>query len=239
MILSLALGDFNGDGSLDVAANLYNSGVQIYMSSGDGGLIPGPNLGAGLGGLLLAAADFNGDGNADLALPSFYYGAYFWFGDGGGGFPTATLAPTSYDEPEPACVATLDLGDGRAKLVTGASDSSNLQVVSVGADNSAQLTTYPIGKLSSVAVGDLNGDGLPDLVASDARSGKDLELMINSSGGFLPNASIPVEPTGNLIAIYSVAVGRFEPDGGLGLAVLAQWAPQQDMELTLYRNGCR
>jgi hypothetical protein len=70
--LGLVLGDFTGDGNLDIAVtNLESNAVHIFLGRGDGTFMPPKSYfvsyeGAGA----IAAADFNGDGALDLAIAS-------------------------------------------------------------------------------------------------------------------------------------------------------------------------
>ncbi len=66
----------------------------------------------------------------------------------------------------------------------------------------------------SVAVGDFNKDGKPDLVTANYFGGNVSVLLNNGSGGFAPATNFPVGG-----AAQSVAVGDFNKDGSPDLAV--------------------
>jgi hypothetical protein len=67
--LSLAVGDFFGDGNLSVAtANLGSSSVSVLRGHGDGTFGPATNYVVGSFAAQIAAGDFNGDGVPDLAV---------------------------------------------------------------------------------------------------------------------------------------------------------------------------
>src|ERR1019366_21440 len=79
--ISVAVGDFNNDGKLDiVTANQFDNTVSVFSGRGDGTFLPatsfhvptGPTIGFGGGGgggggaISIAVADFNHDGNLDI-----------------------------------------------------------------------------------------------------------------------------------------------------------------------------
>ena len=76
---------------------------------------------------------------------------------------------------------------------------------------------YPVDTFpNSVAVGDFNGDGVPDLAVANRGSGK--VLLGNGDGTFQPARDIGV-PCDSPLSLLSVAVADFNRDGKLDLAV--------------------
>src|SRR5215467_12256284 len=66
---SVAVGNFNGDGALDVVvANLLDNNVSVLLGNGDGSFQAARTFAAGNGPLSVAVGDFNGDGALDLAV---------------------------------------------------------------------------------------------------------------------------------------------------------------------------
>src|SRR5262249_53691823 len=68
---SVAVGDFNGDGILDLAvANTYSDSVSVLIGIGDGTFQPAQTVEVRRGPQSITVGDFNGDGVPDLAVSS-------------------------------------------------------------------------------------------------------------------------------------------------------------------------
>ncbi len=62
------MGDFNGDGKLDIATVSFTSGMRVYPGNGDGTFAPFVDFPGARDGQNVAAADFNADGKSDIAI---------------------------------------------------------------------------------------------------------------------------------------------------------------------------
>lgn len=71
---SIGIGDFNGDGNLDLAvASCGSNSVMILLGNGDGTFQPqGVRFGTDLVPQGVAVGDFIGNGKLDLAIPARY-----------------------------------------------------------------------------------------------------------------------------------------------------------------------
>ena len=128
---SVALGDFNGDGILDLAVvNDASNDVSVLLGKGDGTFQAAVNyaVGASPGGpRSVVVRDFNGDGIPDLAV-SFGGGVRVLLGNGDGTFQTTAisyLAGGAYNPPTVQCLAAGDFnGDGLPDLAVTNSDAN-------------------------------------------------------------------------------------------------------------------
>ena len=168
--VNLFLKDLNGDGKLDLIA-IGGSGITVLLGNGDGTFGHSTTVVTLQGGgYSLAIADFNGDGAEDLATP-VTGGVLILFGDGTGKFPTGTSF-TTVESFGVAAAADLN-GDGKQDLVLESGGKGLLEVL-LGNGNGtfAAPQIYVVsgsnaGPTYSLAIGDVNGDGIPDIATPD------------------------------------------------------------------------
>jgi hypothetical protein len=172
----VALADFNGDGKLDlVLANNTGSSLSVLLGNGNGSFQAPQNFATALAPDSVAVADLNGDGKLDIVTAN--YGSpnvSVLLGNGDGTFqPAHNWAIAS---PSTA-VAVADVnGDGKPDIVTANGTYSGhpqpYTTVSVllgnGDGSFTAAQSFAVGKgPESVAVGDVNGDGRPDIVTAN------------------------------------------------------------------------
>ena len=221
---SVAVGDFNGDGKPDLAIANFNDGsVTVLLGSGTGAFTaaPGSPFPVGKQPASVAVGDFNGDGKLDLAIANFNDGTVtVLLGDGTGGFTAATGSPFPVGT-KPTSAAVGDFNRA-GKLDLAIANSSDYTVTVLLGDGTGGFTAapgspFPVGTVpESVAVGDFNGDGKPDLAVANFNDNTVTVLLGDGTGGFAAASGSPF-PVGS--GPWFVAVGDFNGDGKPDLAI--------------------
>jgi trimeric autotransporter adhesin len=194
-----ALGDFDGDGRLDVAQ--ISSGVWTMQGRGDGTFAAGSFGSAGLSQLLaVSVGDATNDGNDDvLALNASGHG-HLLVGHGDGTFAPSLLFAGLLTIATDGLVADLD-GDGHADIIECGGPSAVVVYLGAALGGWQAPKGYP-GAASQLALADFDQDGLLDVVASS-------NVFFNVGHGALAPAQ-PLHPGTSLIAVASA---DFDEDG--------------------------
>jgi len=211
--IGTVVGDFNGDGILDLAlANQYGNSVAILLGNGDGTFTAGQILPMGTVPNNLSVGDFNGDGIPDLAVALTYTDQIaILLGNGDGTF-TATASPETGSVPISIAVGDFN-GDGKLDLAVTDNGNNVLTVLLGNGDGTFTATaTNPETGVSpaGVVVGDFNGDGIPDLAVSNATGPMISILLGNGDGTFTTTAAVGPPGYGSGGAL---GLGDFNGDG--------------------------
>jgi VCBS repeat-containing protein len=231
---SVAVGDFNQDENPDLAVADKLSGVILVLrGGGNGSFTAATSIASGShlptsdrGPTSVAVGNFNDDQDPDLAVANEYSGEIsVLLGDTGTNFTGPTIVASGTDPVDPVSdpvsvalgdfnqdsdpdLAVAEYSPGQVRVLLGGAGGSFTSSTKVPPENQAD------GGLSSVAVGDFNRDGDPDLAAANQLSGN-VEVLLGGSGGSFTG---PTNfPTGS--SLTSVAVGDFNSDGKPDLAV--------------------
>jgi phospholipase C len=214
--VAMVVGDFNGDGNLDLAVvNQSISTLSILFGVGDGTFRLQSLTPVALSGpTAIAAGDFNGDGITDLAINSPASNTVaILLGHTSGVFKaTGTISTKG-----PGRLAAADFNnDQRIDLAVLNPSANTVTVFPGNGDGTFQSgVAYATGTgPQSILVGDFNSDGYLDLVTANAGANSISLLAGTPSGTFLPHADTPAG--GNPLWL---TLGDFTGNGKLDLVV--------------------
>jgi hypothetical protein len=255
--LSLAIGDVNEDGRLDlvVVSGYYGdpqsmSVVNVFLGNGDGTFQAATEFtsSAGYGASSVLIKDVNGDGHPDLiwadgcqtynCIAGSNGGVSVLLGNGDGTFQSQVVYDSGGVRGQSIALADMN-GDGYLDLVVAnlCESSSNCDLsllrgiggpggVSVllgnGDGTFRSAVSYYSGGYNAgpVAIGDVNGDGLPDvIVANNCDGGTDCSgelgpgvvgVLLGKGDGTL---QAPVSYSSGGYGARSLAVGDLNGDG--------------------------
>jgi len=225
-------GDVNRDGLADLVTGGPESTILLATPAGTFTRAPESPFAVGSGAepTSVTIADFDRDGNPDLAFAdcglacggSGASRVSLFLGDGKGHFSEAPGSPFPTGLTDTSTIAGADLnGDGQPDVVVG-----GLAAVAVllgdghgGLEPAAgsPAVTGSTRPVLDLAVGDLNADGLPDVVTANGID-RTVTALLDDGHGRLTAAGAPVL-TGSSGVAQSVALADVDADGALDAVV--------------------
>jgi len=219
---NLALGDFNGDGTSDiVATNPSLDSLSVFLGRPDGTMGPQTPLlpgGKGAQPFSVTVGDFNRDGKADIAAAlTGQSSVHVYLGTGDGTFRPDVAYPAGAIGPYFAITADLDV-NGVLDIVLADRNADSVSVLlgkGDGTFRAAVVSSTGAGTGPySLAVIDLNKDGVPDIVTTNYQKDTVSLLLGKGDGRFRE----PIHPGSPGKTPYCVTVGDFNGDGKSDLA---------------------
>ena len=225
---SVALGDVDGDGDLDLVCGNHNQYTTLYENIG-GTFTSMPVWSSGQLNSTSAVAlgDVDGDGDLDLVCGNINNQSITLYENVGGAFTSMPVWSSSQLNCTDLALGDVD-GDGDLDLVCAGYDpglSLYENVDGIFAPTPAWVSTYPTNAVG-VVLGDVDGDGDLDLVC--AEYGPGASLYKNIGGTF---TAAPVWKNDISSDLESVALGDVDGDGDLDLV-----CGNVDQNTTLYEN---
>jgi hypothetical protein len=227
----IRIADFDNDGQADIAwVNDTTGTLGIAFADGSGSYAL-QEIATVPGGAALEVSDLDDDGNADIALGSVSdTDLTLLYGRGDGTFDTVQVSL-------PESNARITIGDftadGLNDIVVGHYSPTDSDITPIIGTGNRAFTVLPqidtAAFLSYLDLGDLNGDGLPDLVVGTQNS-QTIEFYLGDGlGGFTPSFSDQL--AGNIRFVQIVDVNL---DGNADVVFTAQ---QEDSLWTYLGDG--
>ena len=219
-IRALATGDLNKDGKVDALSVGQTGMISVLLGNGSGGLGPKTDVDSGGTSHDVAVGDLDGNGTLDAVSDETSSGSIkAYSGNGSGGYAAAVLsalpggsgcgdvdvdlADVNLDGKLDAVVATGGCGEVDLMLGNGAFSFTG---------TSLTMGTQP----GHVVIADFNGDGRPDLAASDMAGGTAVVRLQNPAtpGAFLGSSAFTA-----ITSPSDITVADVDQDGDLDLLV--------------------
>jgi hypothetical protein len=230
--------DLNGDGKLDLVAGLVDStGPTVFLADANGDFHLGTSYPKCTGGPTVVQ-DWNGDGFPDLVNLLATLSVCLNKGDGtfedgmdcGVATSTSAVRLIQSQSLDQSVVIGDFNRDGHPDLAV-ALDSSVDVLLGMGGCQFQPTTEYPLtDAVSALASGDVNGDGILDVVAS-TRDGA-LTLLLGGPDGTFQ--IIPLSASGTSDGIGSLLVGDVTGDGKADIV----FVPTGGGESQVLENTC-
>lgn len=216
---AVAAADFDRDGHQDLVC-AGQPRLTIFRGDGKGNLDPLSRVPGGENPVDFAIADLDEDGNLDIAVANHDTDYLtILLGDGSGAFRPAGNSPLRIEvRPHPHAVRAVDVDvDGHVDLVVDHRDARGYLVLrGLGEGRFASPGTLVEGggdPYRGMAIGDIDGDGRPDLVAPNPTA---VGVLLNAADERI--AFVRAEPVA-AAAPFAVDLGDFNGDDRLDLIV--------------------
>ena len=228
---ALVLGDFDGDGDLDLVAGNYQQTNRLYLNDGTAAPFASAGGGQAFGTntentRALVAGDVDRDGDLDLVAGHYIQRNALYLNDGDGEpFDSATGMPIGTDTAATLDIALGDVdGDGDLDVVAGNNLQANKLYLNDGdgapfdAVGAGEVVGTEEAASYGVALGDVNGDGRLDLIVANAD--RENRLYVNDGAGMPFDSGFAEAALGtNAEDSRAIALGDMDGNGSLDAVV--------------------
>ncbi len=241
---SIALGDVNGDGALDIVVGGNADGNFVYLNNGTGSIWTPVYLGHGYN-TSIALGDVNGDGALDIVVGNFipidqspggaFSQSVVYLNNGTGTIWTPVNLGTATENTFSVAVGDVN-GDGALDIVVGNKGKQNLVYLNNGTGTIWTPVTFGTVTAStySLAVGDVNGDGALDIVAG-TYNGQSVVYLNNGTGtNWTP---VNFGPAVSFTYTSSIVLGDVNGDGSLDIVAGTYWGGSNGQSVVYLNNG--
>ncbi len=221
------IGDFNGDGLPDVALGPSSGNtVRVLLNRGNGVYADAVTYVTDGSADAIAVGDLDGDGILDIAArnsgDNVTISLLKGVGDGTFKLRTAVSAGSDFGAGfDKKNIVLADVsGDGRPDILTAHWDQTISIAVQTSTGSFVKLSPISIGhEITQLAVADLNGDSVPDIVVNGMSGGKISVLMGTGGGTFATQVDYPLFTSSSSWQPGALAIGDIDKDGDLDVVV--------------------
>ena len=236
--------DFNGDGKLDlVVSNSGSDDITVLIGNGNAGFSSSTVSPIAIGNTPVAilSLQIDSDNAPDIVTTNrFGNNVSVFIGDSHGGFNESPQSPI-FSGDQPVAIASGDFdNDGDLDLAIVNKDSNDFRILlntAFGILAQTPPSVFPTGGQEplSVASGDINNDGNPDLVIAHLVS-NDISIFLgDGNGGFSMTADSPIALKGR--GSRSIVIGHLNLDRNLDLVIANSYS--NDISILLGNGGGR